>query len=771
MNRLGSASASFLGWLLLASTSGAQTEAPPAPTSEPPAEPSTYGATPPSSAPPPASPPSSAPRATPSGRVQGRVSADVDYDLEASDEEEDTESESEETPAEARLESLKETLTLQGSTGLLRVSQAGSGAPGTLRIALLSSFFTGSGVLCTEANPCPVPPGSQTTPSAADNLDQVGAHLGISATLFPFLEAYFGFHNRSTSNSRGARGHQLLQVLGDTNFGVKGFLPRVPDRIFSFGGEAELWLLNSTGQVGIAGGGTSFALRALGSLDLSNRSRKEDRFPLRAHLNLGYHFDNSGNIVDDLEQTRRARISRIERFSLDIDRTDSFELGIGAEYVNPYVRPFLEWTLDAPVNRQGYVCNIDNAESRGESCLKLHQDVSAAPSRLTIGARAFPWPGRGLSALAAFDIGTGATSTFIEEVAPEVPWSFWFGLGWAVDTQPPKPVIERVPVAPKAPVVVENFIHGLVKERGTETPIPDAIVRYDGRSLTGMVTDANGAFRTGNLPPDTYTFKVSANGYREGECSATIPKPVPPRTATSSAPARPAPGPSQAKGSTVSVVCELEALPRVGSVAGLITDTTTNEPVASARIQIVDKLGRKLDLQGDASGQFLFENVPPGRAKLTIDAPGYFTNVTELDVEARKENPARISMNKRPTQPNVVVQGNEVKLKKQVHFQHDSAEILPDSMALLEEIADVLKTRPEIGSIEVQGHTDDVGNPAYNQRLSQNRAEAVVAALELLGVTTGRLTPKGYGPDKPIVPNTNDQNRARNRRVQLIIQK
>jgi outer membrane protein OmpA-like peptidoglycan-associated protein len=226
-----------------------------------------------------------------------------------------------------------------------------------------------------------------------------------------------------------------------------------------------------------------------------------------------------------------------------------------------------------------------------------------------------------------------------------------------------------------------------------------------------------------------------------------------------------------AKGTTVQVTCELEALPRVGNVSGMLVDGEGGGPVASARIRIVDKLGRALDLQGDASGQFRFENVPPGRAQLTIEAPGYFTNVTEVTVRPREDTPARITLNKRPTQPNVVVQGNEVKLKKQVHFQTDSAEILPDSMALLEEIADVIKSRPEIGSIEVQGHTDNTGTPPHNQRLSQNRAQAVVSALERLGVQTGRLTAKGYGQDKPLVPNVTEANRARNRRVQLIIQK
>jgi outer membrane protein OmpA-like peptidoglycan-associated protein len=92
-------------------------------------------------------------------------------------------------------------------------------------------------------------------------------------------------------------------------------------------------------------------------------------------------------------------------------------------------------------------------------------------------------------------------------------------------------------------------------------------------------------------------------------------------------------------------------------------------------------------------------------------------------------------------------------------------------MGIIEEAADALRSHTEIIGVEVQGHTDDSGTPEYNSRLSAERANAVREALVLNGVEPNRLTARGYGQEKPLVPNTNEANRAKNRRVQLMIQK
>ncbi len=699
-----------------------------------------------------------------------------------------------------RSESLKLQNSINAATGLYRMYSADSGAPGTFRFSLFTGYFSGSGFLCPS---CAAPNGGP--PDLKDDATHISGDVGISATPLSFLEGYLAIHTSASSNSLGSP--KLLQVLGDTNFGVKAFMPHEEDSIFSAGGSAEAWLLNGTGAVGIDN--ASYGLRGLATLDLNNRKKKEDRIPLRAHLNLGFFFDGSGKLVESVEAAQGHKISRIERFGLGINRVDSFTIGIGAEGMFDFVRPFLEWTIDVPANLQNHICD-NGTRAAGDQCLGNAAGFSTTPSRITLGARVYPWL-EGLALLAAVDIGTGATSSFIEEVTPEMPWNLHFGLAYAVDVVPRVEVrtIEAKHSQLPEPARVPHIIVGTVVEKGSNTPIPDAQVRFDGRALTGMITQADGTFRTADLDPGTYTFNVSAPGYRDGQCGATIgfgapgvpaygapagqpggpypqtdqngapvygaqgqPQQPPGAPAYPGAPVGPGqPGAAGATPPSATVTCELEAQAKVGNVNGQLRDADTSAAVGGAAVKITDKIGRSLSLTADAAGSFRFENVPPGPVTITADAPGYLRAVAEVEVKPRSDVSAQIAVTKRPKIANVVVTDKELKLKKEVHFQHDSADILPDSMGIIEEAADALRTHTEITGVEIQGHTDDSGTPEYNMRLSGERANAVREALIRAGVEPTRLTARGYGQEKPLLPNTNEANKAKNRRVQLMIQK
>jgi outer membrane protein OmpA-like peptidoglycan-associated protein len=101
-----------------------------------------------------------------------------------------------------------------------------------------------------------------------------------------------------------------------------------------------------------------------------------------------------------------------------------------------------------------------------------------------------------------------------------------------------------------------------------------------------------------------------------------------------------------------------------------------------------------------------------------------------------------------------------------IHFDTDSATIKPESAATLNELLSVLGDKAGL-RIEVEGHTDSTNTAAYNQSLSQRRAQAVVDWLKQHSIAAARITAKGYGADKPVADNTTMQGRALNRRVEI----
>ncbi len=101
-----------------------------------------------------------------------------------------------------------------------------------------------------------------------------------------------------------------------------------------------------------------------------------------------------------------------------------------------------------------------------------------------------------------------------------------------------------------------------------------------------------------------------------------------------------------------------------------------------------------------------------------------------------------------------------------VLFDFNKATLQPTSDAALQPVANMMAADKSL-KLEVQGHTDNVGNDVYNQKLSEDRAKAVMTWLTQHGVVADRLTAKGYGKTKPVADNGSDEGRARNRRVEI----
>ena len=117
----------------------------------------------------------------------------------------------------------------------------------------------------------------------------------------------------------------------------------------------------------------------------------------------------------------------------------------------------------------------------------------------------------------------------------------------------------------------------------------------------------------------------------------------------------------------------------------------------------------------------------------------------------------------------VVITSEALVIKDKVFFDTDKATIQKRSNGMLDQIVSILNSHTEIKEVQVEGHTDNVGDAAHNRTLSANRAQSVVDYLVKKGIAANRLKPMGFGPDRPAEDNATPKGKEANRRVEFNI--
>ncbi len=102
-----------------------------------------------------------------------------------------------------------------------------------------------------------------------------------------------------------------------------------------------------------------------------------------------------------------------------------------------------------------------------------------------------------------------------------------------------------------------------------------------------------------------------------------------------------------------------------------------------------------------------------------------------------------------------------------INFDTGKATIRPESRPIVEQVATLLKQNAGL-RLSIEGHTDDVGAPAANKLLSEQRAKAVLDAVVARGIPAARLAAVGWGQERPVADNRSEEGRAKNRRVEIV---
>lgn len=112
---------------------------------------------------------------------------------------------------------------------------------------------------------------------------------------------------------------------------------------------------------------------------------------------------------------------------------------------------------------------------------------------------------------------------------------------------------------------------------------------------------------------------------------------------------------------------------------------------------------------------------------------------------------------------------SEIRILKQVQFATGKATILANSFPILDEVVKLLVVNPEIKHLAIEGHTDNRGSDDLNEKLSSERANAVMEYIIKKGIDSARLSAQGFGPRVPIADNNTPDGRQKNRRVEFHI--
>ncbi len=204
---------------------------------------------------------------------------------------------------------------------------------------------------------------------------------------------------------------------------------------------------------------------------------------------------------------------------------------------------------------------------------------------------------------------------------------------------------------------------------------------------------------------------------------------------------------------------------QVSYLKGKVYDSETKVPL-DAQFELIDLKSSKTINQAIANkytGEFLVCIPTDKNYALNVSKKGYLFYSENFTLTGKD--------NTKPFLKDIPLQsmktGNKVVLKN-IFFETNSFDLKPESTVELNKILQFMNENLNL-RIEISGHTDNVGSDAINQKLSENRAKAVVNYLTSKGIDPSRLISKGYGKTQPIATNNNEEGRALNRRTEFKI--
>ena len=203
----------------------------------------------------------------------------------------------------------------------------------------------------------------------------------------------------------------------------------------------------------------------------------------------------------------------------------------------------------------------------------------------------------------------------------------------------------------------------------------------------------------------------------------------------------------------------------VSFLKGIVADAKTQKPLA-ATVELIDLKTNEVvsRVQTDAqTGQYTAVLPGGGEYALYVSTPGYLFKSLSFDFTQKTKVGEGMTLSV-PLEPTLGGTSAKETLNN-LFFESGQYDLADKSRTELDRLSAFLRANPAV-KIEIAGHTDDTGDAVTNLVLSQKRAQSVVAYLTQAGITPERIRAVGYGETRPLVPNTTDENRRLNRRIE-----
>jgi peptidoglycan-associated lipoprotein len=215
-----------------------------------------------------------------------------------------------------------------------------------------------------------------------------------------------------------------------------------------------------------------------------------------------------------------------------------------------------------------------------------------------------------------------------------------------------------------------------------------------------------------------------------------------------------------------------------GTVMTRNEKTGVMAPASGETVTLYGRNGQKIqDVTADAEGRFSLKlDSAAANYALVADRPGFFTARAPLSTVGRK--PAQDQLVNEMTEVRIpvaltlteIVKNKAIRVEN-ILYDYDKADIRPDAALELDKLVETLNDNPAI-TIELSSHTDSRGKDAYNQALSQRRAQSAVDYIISKGIDKARITAKGYGESRPEVKDAKTEDQfQRNRRTEFRVTK